>query len=189
MAETILTKHFGLENLFKIDVYLENKGYAAAKKALTDMTPDGILEEVKAANLRGRGGAGFPAGVKWGFVPKDTDKPKYLCVNADEGEPGTFKDRYIMTHNPHLLIEGIIITSYCVGINAAFIYIRGNTKRLPFVWNKRSTKPMKRDFWARIFWEQDSSWMFMSIEGQGLTSAEKKPHCWSLSKEKEETRV
>lgn len=125
MAEKILTKHFDLENLFKIDVYLENKGYAAAKKALTDMKPDGILEEVKAANLRGRGGAGFPAGVKWGFVPKDTDKPKYLCVNADEGEPGTFKDRYIMTHNPHLLIEGIIITSYCVGIHTAFIYIRG----------------------------------------------------------------
>ena len=89
------------------------------------MKPDEILEEVKAANLRGRGGAGFPAGVKWGFVPKDIEKPKYLCVNADEGEPGTFKDRYIMNHNPHLLIEGIIISSYCVGINTAFIYIRG----------------------------------------------------------------
>ena len=125
MAEKILTKNFGLENLFKIGVYLENKGYAAAKKALADMKPDGILEEVKAANLRGRGGAGFPAGVKWGFVPKESDKPKYLCVNADEGEPGTFKDRYIMSHNPHLLIEGIIITSYCVGIHTAFIYIRG----------------------------------------------------------------
>ena len=125
MADKILTKHFGLENFFKIDVYLKNKGYAAVKKALSDMKPDEILEEVKAANLRGRGGAGFPAGVKWGFVPKDTDKPKYLCVNADEGEPGTFKDRYIMTHNPHLLIEGIIITSFCVGIHTAFVYIRG----------------------------------------------------------------
>lgn len=125
MADKILTKHFGLENFFKIDVYLKNKGYAAVKKALSDMKPDEILEEVKAANLRGRGGAGFPAGVKWGFVPKDVDKPKYLCVNADEGEPGTFKDRYLMTHNPHLLIEGIIITSFCVGIHTAFIYIRG----------------------------------------------------------------
>lgn len=125
MAEKILTKNFGLENHFKINVYLENKGYAAVKKALTDMKPNEILEEVKAANLRGRGGAGFPAGVKWGFVPKEIDKPKYLCVNADEGEPGTFKDRYIMTHNPHLLIEGIIITSFCVGIHTAFIYIRG----------------------------------------------------------------
>ncbi len=125
MAEKILTEHFGLENFFKIDVYLENKGYEAVKKALSGMKPEEILEEVKAANLRGRGGAGFPAGVKWGFVPKDTEKPKYLCVNADEGEPGTFKDRYIMTHNPHLLIEGIIITSFCVGIHTAFIYIRG----------------------------------------------------------------
>ena len=125
MADKILTKHFSLENLYKIDSYLKNEGYAAAKKALSEMKPDEILEEVKAANLRGRGGAGFPAGVKWGFVPKDIDKPKYLCVNADEGEPGTFKDRYIMNHNPHLLIEGIIISSYCVGINTAFIYIRG----------------------------------------------------------------
>jgi NADH-quinone oxidoreductase subunit F len=125
VADKILTEHFGLENLFKIDVYLKNKGYEAVKKALSNMKPDEILEEVKAANLRGRGGAGFPAGVKWGFVPKDIEKPKYLCVNADEGEPGTFKDRYIMTHNPHLLIEGIIITSFCVGIHTAFIYIRG----------------------------------------------------------------
>jgi NADH-quinone oxidoreductase subunit F len=125
VASKILTKHFGLENLFKIDVYMKNDGYSAVKKALSGMKPDEILEEVKAANLRGRGGAGFPAGVKWGFVPKDSEKSKYLCVNADEGEPGTFKDRYIMNHNPHLLIEGIIIASYCVGINTAFIYIRG----------------------------------------------------------------
>jgi len=125
VADKILTKQFGLENLFKIDVYLKNKGYEAVKKAFAEMKADEILEEVKAANLRGRGGAGFPAGVKWGFVPKDIEKSKYLCVNADEGEPGTFKDRYIMSHNPHLLIEGIIITSYCVGINTAFIYIRG----------------------------------------------------------------
>ena len=125
MADKILTEHFGLENMFQIDVFMKQGGYKAAKKALTGMKPEEILDEVKAANLRGRGGAGFPAGVKWGFVPKDIDKPKYLCVNADEGEPGTFKDRYIMSHNPHLLIEGIIIASYCVGIHTAFIYIRG----------------------------------------------------------------
>jgi NADH-quinone oxidoreductase subunit F len=125
VADKILTEHFGLENMFQIDVFMKQGGYKAAKKALTGMKPDEILDEVKAANLRGRGGAGFPAGVKWGFVPKDIDKPKYLCVNADEGEPGTFKDRYIMSHNPHLLIEGIIIASYCVGIHTAFIYIRG----------------------------------------------------------------
>lgn len=124
MEERVLTKQFGLKNLHKIDLYLEHEGYRAVRKAF-QMKPGNILEEVKKANLRGRGGAGFPAGVKWDFVPKDTDKPRYLCVNADEGEPGTFKDRYIMSHNPHLLLEGIIITSFCVDIHTAFIYIRG----------------------------------------------------------------
>ncbi len=123
MAEQTLTQHFGLKDFYKIDEYVKKKGYEAVKKAL-QMKPEEILEEVKKANLRGRGGAGFPAGVKWGFVPK-VDKPKYLCVNADEGEPGTFKDRYIMNHNPHMLLEGIIITSFCVDIHTAFIYIRG----------------------------------------------------------------
>jgi NADH-quinone oxidoreductase subunit F len=98
------------------------------------MTPASVLDEVKRANLRGRGGAGFPAGVKWGFVPQNVPKPRYLCVNADEGEPGTFKDRYLMNHNPHLLLEGMIIASYAVGIHSAFIYVRGEyevvTRRL-----------------------------------------------------------
>ena len=125
MAEKFLTQHFDEENFYKIDVYLKKSGYNAVKKALREMKPEDILEEVKKASLRGRGGAGFPAGVKWGFVPQKVDKPRYLCVNADEGEPGTFKDRYIMSHDPHLLLEGIIITSYTVGIHLAFIYIRG----------------------------------------------------------------
>ena len=125
MKEQYLSKNFGLKNSYLIDVYLKKGGYKAVEKALKTMNPDRILEEVKNAKLRGRGGAGFPAGVKWGFVPQDVKKPKYLCVNADEGEPGTFKDRYIMAHDPHLLIEGIIITAYCIGINHAFIYIRG----------------------------------------------------------------
>lgn len=124
MKENILTKNFTLENAYKIDVYLNRGGYQAVQKALK-MKPDDILKEVKAANLRGRGGAGFPAGIKWGFVPKETEKPKYLCANADEGEPGTFKDRYIMTHDPHLLLEGIIISCYGVGIHKAYIYLRG----------------------------------------------------------------
>ncbi len=125
MEEKILTKLFWIKDSHKIEVYLEHDGYRSVRKALKEMKPAEVLAEVKAANLRGRGGAGFPAGVKWGFVPQNIDKPKYLCVNADEGEPGTIKDRYIMTHNPHLLLEGIILASYAVGIRAAYIYIRG----------------------------------------------------------------
>ncbi len=108
-----------------IEDYVKAGGYKAAEKALKQMKPEQIIEEVKKANLRGRGGAGFPAGLKWSFVPKETDKPKYLCVNADEGEPGTFKDKYIIDRCPHLLLEGIIIASYAVGIHTAYIYIRG----------------------------------------------------------------
>ncbi len=130
MNEKVLSKLFDVEQAHKIDVYLEKDGYQAVRKAIKERTADQILEEVKNANLRGRGGAGFPAGVKWGFVPKGVEKPKYLCVNADEGEPGTFKDKYIMSYNPHLLIEGIIIASYCVGIHTAYIYIRGEYENI-----------------------------------------------------------
>jgi NADH-quinone oxidoreductase subunit F len=113
------------ESSFRLEAYAGRGGYEAAGKAVRTMTPQQVMDEVKKANLRGRGGAGFPAGQKWAFVPQCDDRPKYLCVNADEGEPGTFKDRAIMTRNPHLLIEGIILTCYAVGIHTAFIYIRG----------------------------------------------------------------
>lgn len=145
MKEKVLTQHFGLTNFYKIDVYLKQGGYRATKKALTGMKPEEILEEVKKANLRGRGGAGFPAGVKWGFVPQ-VDKPKYLCVNADEGEPGTFKDRYIMSHNPHMLLEGIIITSFCVGIHSAFIYIRGEYEAIALRLEQAISETYERGF-------------------------------------------
>jgi len=130
VKEKVLSEHFSIDNFFMLDVYLKHNGYQAVKKALTELNPEKILKEAKAANLRGRGGAGFPAGVKWGFVPQNGDKPKYLCVNADEGEPGTIKDRHIMTHNPHLLLEGIIISAFCVGINTAYIYIRGEYENI-----------------------------------------------------------
>lgn len=113
------------ENSFRIESYLSRGGYEAARKTILTKKPQDVLEEVKKANLRGRGGAGFPAGSKWAFVPPAADRPKYLCVNADEGEPGTFKDRAIMARDPHLLLEGIILTCYAVGIRTAFIYIRG----------------------------------------------------------------
>ena len=125
MAEATMTLLPAGENSYGLEAYLGRGGYEAARKALQAMSPAEVMEEVKKGNLRGRGGAGFPAGSKWAFVPQADPRPKYLCVNADEGEPGTFKDRAIMTRNPHLLIEGIILTCYAVGIHTAFIYIRG----------------------------------------------------------------
>ncbi len=108
----------------KLEVYRASGGYERLRKALFEMKPEEIVEEVKKSGLRGRGGAGFPTGVKWGFVPK-TDEPKYLVCNADEGEPGTFKDRVIIEKDPHLLLEGIAISAYAIGAHEAFIYIRG----------------------------------------------------------------
>lgn len=109
----------------KIDVYLKHGGYTALQKVLKERTPEEVTQEVINSGLRGRGGAGFPAGRKWSFIPKDTDKPIYLCVNADESEPGTFKDRELMLKHPHMLIEGAVITAYAIKCNRAFIYIRG----------------------------------------------------------------
>lgn len=122
--EPILTKRFAIPNAATIDGYMATGGYSTLSKLFT-MTPTQVIDEVKASGLRGRGGAGFPAGVKWGFVPKNTGKPIYLCVNADEGEPGTFKDRELMTKDPHALLEGIIITCYALESHTAYIYIRG----------------------------------------------------------------
>ena len=107
------------------DAYIADDGYVAAKKALTSMTPQQVIDEVSEANLRGLGGAGVPTAKKWSFIPKDSTKPKYLVVNADEGEPGTFKDRYIMERDPHALLEGMIIAAYAIGSHKAYVYIRG----------------------------------------------------------------
>jgi len=124
MADYILLRHRNIPGLDKLDVYEENGGYATWKKAVTEMTSQAVLDTVKAAGLRGRGGAGFPAGVKWGFLPKGV-YPRYMVVNADESEPGTFKDREIMEGNPHQFIEGVALSSYAIEANVAYIYIRG----------------------------------------------------------------
>jgi NADH-quinone oxidoreductase subunit F len=113
-----------IPNLHQIDVYEQHGGYSALRKALT-MKPEEVTDEVKKSNLRGRGGACFPTGLKWTFMPKNSAKPKYLCVNGDESEPGTFKDRQIFEFNPHLLIEGTLIACYAMGITTAYLYIRG----------------------------------------------------------------
>ncbi len=113
-----------IPDLNKIEIYEANNGYSALKKAL-GMAPEAVTNEVKKSNLRGRGGACFPTGLKWTFMPKATDKPKYLAVNADESEPGSFKDRQILEFNPHQFIEGILIASYAMGVKTAYVYIRG----------------------------------------------------------------
>ncbi len=124
MEKKILTKYWHDPNHKTLDGYLKNDGYTALKKTLA-MEPDAVIEEAKISKLRGRGGAGFPAGVKWSFIPKKTDKPKYVVCNADESEPGTFKDREIIHKDPHALIEGIAICAWAVQSHTAFIYIRG----------------------------------------------------------------
>jgi NADH-quinone oxidoreductase subunit F len=126
--ETVLTTHFADEQYRYVDTYLSLGGYEALRNALSG-PKEKIVDEVKKANLRGRGGAGFPAGVKWGFLPKDLSRPRVLVINADEGEPGTFKDRQIMARAPHLLLEGIAISSYAMSIHACYIYIRGEFVR------------------------------------------------------------
>ena len=112
------------EDSHTLERYQSTDGYKAAEQALTSMTPEAVHEEAKASNLRGRGGAGFPCGVKWGFLPPDT-RPRYLVVNGDESEPGTFKDRQLLERDPHQLIEGIILAAYAIHSRRAFIYIRG----------------------------------------------------------------
>jgi NADH-quinone oxidoreductase subunit F len=118
------------EDSWRLEAYLRRGGYEAARKAVTAMAPEDVMAEVRKASLRGRGGAGFPAGQKWGFVPRGGSGPKYLCVNADEGEPGTFKDRLVLLRAPHQLLEGMLIAAFAVGIRSAFIYVRGEYARI-----------------------------------------------------------
>jgi NADH-quinone oxidoreductase subunit F len=125
MPEKILLRHEEVAGFDRLDIYEGDGGYGAARRALTEFQPAQVVEMVKASGLRGRGGAGFPTGMKWGFLPKDNPAPRYLCVNADESEPGTFKDRQIIERNPHLMLEGTLIAAYAIESHTAYIYIRG----------------------------------------------------------------
>src|SRR5664280_2672229 len=136
----VLTRRFGLPNSASIDTYLATEGYRAFLKAAR-MKPEEIIAEVKVSNLRGRGGAGFPAGMKWSFVPRASPKPKYIVVNADESEPGTCKDRVLIENDPHQLIEGVLIAGLSVDAHAGYIYIRGEYRYLCLLY----TSPSPRD--------------------------------------------
>lgn len=125
MSELVILRDVQDSELRPIQNYLKVGGYQTLKRVLLELKPEQIVDEVKKSGLRGRGGAGFPTGMKWSFIPKNVDKPKYLVVNADESEPGTCKDRVILERNPHLLMEGIVMGSYAIGAHCCYLYIRG----------------------------------------------------------------
>lgn len=145
MSKKLLLKDAHVEGIRFFDVYRKQGGYEAVEKALK-MTPDEITEEVKTSGLRGRGGAGFPTGMKWSFLAKPEGVPRYLVVNADESEPGTFKDRYLMEYIPHLLIEGMIISSFALGANTSYIYIRGEYSWIPDILEQAIEEAKKAGF-------------------------------------------
>ena len=125
MERKLLLANAHIKGIETLEVYRQHGGYRSVEKALKTMAPEAILEEVKTSGLRGRGGAGFPTGMKWSFIAKPEGVPRHLVCNADESEPGTFKDRYLMEKLPHLLIEGMIVSSFALGANLSYIYIRG----------------------------------------------------------------
>jgi NADH-quinone oxidoreductase subunit F len=175
MEERFLTARVGKQDSHTIDTYIADGGYETAKRVLTTMKPEEVVEQVKASGIRGRGGAGFPTGMKWGFLAPAM--PRYLVVNADESEPGTFKDRMIMEYDPHQLIEGIIISAFAIKAEIAFIYIRGEyyfgyTRLVEAVKEAKKGLPWQKDFRHRSQPAQS-----LSIEAQAHMSVAKRRHC------------
>ena len=151
----VLSATWGLDRSWNFDTYCANGGYEGAAKAIT-MAPADIIQAVKDSGLRGRGGAGFPTGMKWGFLPAPDGGPRYLVVNADESEPGTCKDIPTMLNSPHTLIEGVIVTSFAIGCNHAFIYIRGEVVHV----QRRVMKAVQEAY--------DNGWLGKNIQGTGF---------------------
>ncbi len=146
MSKKLLIAKANIEGITSFDVYRKEGGYQAAEKALKSMTPDEVTEEVKKSGLRGRGGAGFPTGMKWSFLAKPEGIKRYLVCNADESEPGTFKDRYLMEKHPHIFIEGLLISSYALGANTCYIYIRGEYAWIPKILEKAIAEAKQHGF-------------------------------------------
>lgn len=155
MGRRLLLDKINVEGINTYDVYRKEGGYRAVEKALKSMTPDEVVEEVKKSGLRGRGGAGFPTGMKWSFIAKPEGVPRYLLCNADESEPGTFKDRFLMEHIPHLLVEGMILSSFALGCNTSYIYIRGE-----FMWVLRIVEKAIAEAYK-------NGWLGKNIKGSG----------------------
>lgn len=152
----LLLNNAKVEGIRYYDTYRKHGGYSSAEKALKTMSPEDILEEVKTSGLRGRGGAGFPTGMKWSFLAKPEGVPRYLVCNADESEPGTFKDRYLMEYLPHLLIEGLLISSFALGSNRTYIYIRGE-----YAWVAEILE-------QAIDEAKNNGWLGKNIQGSGF---------------------
>ena len=162
----ILLRHREIPDIGKIDVYKKNGGFEAFKKAVTKMKPAEVTEAVKASGLRGRGGAGFPTGVKWSFIPVNI-WPHYVVANADESEPGTFKDREIMERNPFQFLEGVAIASYAVGANAAYVYLRGEFWPVAAELDKRIEEMGKAGFLGDRLFDTDYSLRIHTHLGAG----------------------
>jgi NADH-quinone oxidoreductase subunit F len=149
-----------------INKYLELDGYQSVRKAI-EQGPDWIIAEMKASNLRGRGGAGFPTGMKWSFVPKQVDRPKYVLVNGDESEPGTCKDRLIFEHDPHSVIEGVIIAGLAIGAKTGFIYLRGEYRYLLKIMERAIAEAYERGFLGKCIFGSNIDFDIISHTGAG----------------------
>ena len=161
----LLSSRFG-KGATSIDKYIELDGYTAVRKAI-ELGPEGIIAEMKASNLRGRGGAGFPTGMKWSFVPKQSAKPKYVLVNGDESEPGTCKDRLIFEHDPHSVIEGVIIAGLAIGSRMGFIYLRGEYRYLLKIMEKAIEDAYAKGFLGKNIFGSNIDFDVVSHTGAG----------------------
>ena len=147
-----------VKNLHHLDVYRAGGGYETLHKVVKELEPQEVTAEMKRSGLRGRGGAGFPTGLKWSFMPPvKPEVPRYLCCNADESEPGTFKDRQLMEYNPHLLFEGILIACYAMSIKACYLYIRGEYASWITHMEGSWEKCMMRNWQAKICWGRSTA--------------------------------
>jgi len=151
----LISRYFVPGKTFWVEEYQKDGGYEAARKVFETMTREAVIDEVKKSNLRGLGGAGFPCGMKWSFVPQTTGKPVYLAVNADEGEPGTFKDKYILHHAPHLLLEGILIAAFANNVHKAYVYIRGEYSAAAEILEKAVEEAREKGFLGKKVFGKD----------------------------------
>ncbi len=164
--DKLISRHFDVPDMHKLAVAEEHGVYTRVRKAL-EMEPQQIIDEVTASNLRGLGGAGFPAGRKWGFLPKDNPKPRYLVVNADEGEPGTCKDKYVMQYDPHLLLEGIMITCWAIQSHTCFIYIRGEYEKQARILEAAITEAKEAGYLGKNIFGKDFALEIIVHRGAG----------------------